>query len=188
MKREKRERMRRMMDVESNPFLVKPGESSRSKTDRRLSPVVDETQPTVTYVFRGAKKVFANPFYPADAPFPHALLDPEDEDYEPHPNPKPRLLWPSPPPAAKRIDLDAFDSPPGVSPPSSPIATPKRRLFVKPDIHVDSDEDEDEEAISATPTARRLFMSSSVPAKRQGQAEASDESKREGKKFKGMRV
>ena len=191
-KRENKARMRQMMDVESNPFLVKPGESSRSKHERRVSPVVDETQPTVTYVFRGAKKVFANPFYPSDAPFPHALLDPEDEDYEPHPNPKPRLLWPSPPPNSKRIDLDAFNSPPGVSPPSSPISTPKRRLFTKNSMQVDSDHDEDEEEdegeeVTATPTARRLFMPSTVPAKRQAE-QPTQETKRDEKKFKGMRV
>lgn len=197
-KREQRARMKQMMDVESNPFLVKPGESSRPKqSERRVSPIVDETQPTVTYVFRGAKKIFANPFYPSDAPFPHALLEPEDEEYEPHPNPKPRLLWPSSPPASKRIDLNAFDSPPGggdgtgVSPPSSPIATtPKRRLFgnAKPDLQVDSDQDDEDEEMSRTPTARRLFMpsSSSVPAKRP--TDGSEEGKREEKKFKGMRV
>lgn len=175
-KRKQKEEMRRMMDVESNPFLAKPGESSRSKQRQPLP--VDETRPTVTYVFRGSRKVFANPFYPAEAPFPPSTLDPEDEEYEPHPNPKPRLLWPSPPPIGKRINLEEFDSPPPTtreaSPPSSPlVATPRRRLFVKESQAVrvtrhDSDDegDEDHEMSDAPPVKRRLFQPVATTVKR----------------------
>ncbi|WVR07969.1 hypothetical protein IAU60_005012 [Kwoniella sp. DSM 27419] len=118
------ETRRRMLDVDDNPFLVKPGEPST----RRPGPKVNEDLPTVTYVFRGAKKVFANPLYPSRAPFPQAELHPEDEDFEPHPLPRPKLLWPTGPSPSKRINLDAAVRTPSpgveVSPPSSPVSTP----------------------------------------------------------------
>ncbi|OCF40660.1 hypothetical protein I317_05509 [Kwoniella heveanensis CBS 569] len=117
------EERRRMLDLEDNPFLVKPGEPST----RRPGPIIDEDLPTVTYVFRGAKKVFANPLYPSRAPFPQAELDPEEDEFEPHPLPKPKLLWPSGPSPSKRINLEAARTPspdPEISPPSSPVATP----------------------------------------------------------------
>lgn len=194
-RREQKAKMEKMMDVEANPFLVKPGESSQTSKTRRMSPIVDESKSTVTYVFRGAKKVFANPFYPSDAPFPQALLDTEDEDYEPHPNPKPRLLFPSPPPAPskRQVDLGAFQSPPGASPPSSPtMATPRRRLFSSNEDRAQlAEEEEDEDAGLAEttpPTRRRLFAVAppSAPAKRL--ADHHGDQAREEKKFKGMRV
>lgn len=172
-RKRKQKEMMQMMDVASNPFLAKPGESSRSRQRNPLP--VDETRPTVTYVFRGSRKVFANPFYPADAAYPPAELDPEDEDYEVHPNPKPRLLFPSPPPVGKRFKSTDFDSPPSTTreatPPSSPMmATPRRRLFTKeialavgPSAGLSADEDEEadedeDELLSDTPVARRLFQ------------------------------
>ena len=175
-KSKQKEEMKRMMDVESNPFLAKPGESSRPRQKQPLP--VDETRPTVTYVFRGARKVFANPFYPSEAPFPPSSLDVEDEDYEPHPNPKPRLLWPSPPPVGERINLEEFGTPPSAtrdaSPPSSPLmATPRRRLFTRETATVrvaepDSDSDGDDDHVMADipPTKRRLFQSVNSVAKR----------------------
>ena len=171
LKRRQKEDMRRMMDTESNPFLAKPGESSRPRRNQPLP--VDESRPTVTYVFRGARKVFANPFYPSEAPFAPSNLDVEDEDYEPHPNPKPRLLWPSPPPVGKRINLEEFGTPPSstreASPPSSPLmATPRRRLFTREAAAVrvaepDSDEEDDHEMVDTPPTKRRLFQPVSGP-------------------------
>ncbi|ODN84956.1 hypothetical protein L202_00800 [Cryptococcus amylolentus CBS 6039] len=91
-----------MLDPEHNPFLEGPSEPAR----RRPGPSVDEDQATITYIFRGAKRVFANPLYPSAAPFPQADLLPEDEEYEPHPLPKPRLLWPEgPKDSSKRINV-----------------------------------------------------------------------------------
>jgi len=113
----KKEEMKRMMDAESNPFLSQPGELIQPG---RAGPIVDESSPTVTYVFRGAKKVFANPFLRPDQPFPAATLDPEDDEFEPHPCPDPRLLWPSGP------GMEAGGSSSReASPPTSPVATPR---------------------------------------------------------------
>jgi hypothetical protein len=174
----KQKEMRQMMDVESNPFLAKPGESSR----QRHPLPADESRPTVTYVFRGARKVFANPFYPAERAYPPADLDPEDEDYELHPNPKPRLLFPSPPPLEKRFKPEDFETLASdsdsqeTSPQSSPLmATPRRRLFTqeialagggkdaqgaKRCHHAVEEEDDDDEVMldSSPPVKRRLFQ------------------------------
>jgi hypothetical protein len=196
-KRKQKEEMKRMMDIESNPFLVKPGESSRPRQRQPLP--VDESRPTVTYVFRGAKKVFANPFFPSEAAFPPSNLDPEDEDYEPHPNPKPRLLWPSPPPVGKRINLEEFDSPPSAtgeaSPPSSPMmATPRRRLFVKEAEAVrvaraDRSEDEDEDRdMSELPVKRRLFEPMGTTAKRPADTTIPNTQNREEKRRRSARL
>ncbi|OXG51597.1 hypothetical protein J010_02189 [Cryptococcus neoformans] len=126
--RRKVEERRQMLDMEHNPFLVKPGEPST----RRAGPIVDEDQPTVTYLFRGAKRVFANPLWNSKMPFPRAELPPEDDDFEPHPLPKPKLLWPEGPSPSKRINLEkvtrsSTSSPSciaGHSRESSPVATP----------------------------------------------------------------
>jgi len=88
----RKEEMKRMMDVECNPFLSHPGEHIYPG---RSGPLVDESRSTVAYVFRGAKKVFANPFLRPNQSFPVADLDPEDPDFEPHPCPPPKLLWPN---------------------------------------------------------------------------------------------
>lgn len=111
-----------MMD-EDNPFVAKPGEIHRPK------PSNAERGPFVTYVFRGAKRTFANPFVPPSAPYPAADLDVSDVDYDPHPCPPPKLLWPS--------------SDPETSPASSaaPVSTPRRRVLSET-MDVDSDEDE----------------------------------------------
>jgi hypothetical protein len=130
-KRIREERIRKMMDEDSNPFLVKPGQH----VIHRPGPVVDEDRSTVTYVFRGAKKVFANPFIGAETRIHQSELDVEDEEYEAHPCPKPKLLWPTRTPpkqtstpqtprnqrAARRSGRTAESD---ISPPSSPMPTP----------------------------------------------------------------
>lgn len=128
----KKEEMKRMMDADSNPFLSHPGEHIHPS---RAGPIVDELKPTVTYVFRGVKKVFANPFLRQDHPFPPASLDPEDEGFEPHPNPAPKLLWPSAPPRADRDGSSSREQ----SPPSSPVATPRFSRRDKPGMEIDVD-------------------------------------------------
>lgn len=77
-----------MMD-ENNPFIAKPGEVVRPRPTR-------EDSPHVTYVFRGSKKVFANPFFPPETEYAPSELDPTHPDFEPHPCPRPRLLFPTP--------------------------------------------------------------------------------------------
>lgn len=119
-KRAKAARLAEMMDEDENPFLVKPGQ----KVVHRPGPIVDESRPTVTYVFRGAKKVFANPFFDPNVPVYGSNLNVNDEEYEAHPCPKPKLLWPTAPdhPTStprRRRGLELSDE--EVSPPSSPM-------------------------------------------------------------------
>lgn len=99
------QRRKQMMDEVDNPFLSKPGEVVRARP-------TSEDHPLVTYVFRGAKKVFANPFIPPSAPYAPADLDPDHPDYEAHPCPPPRLLWPtkdSPEPPRRRRSHDEME-------------------------------------------------------------------------------
>ncbi|WRT69799.1 uncharacterized protein IL334_006790 [Kwoniella shivajii] len=134
------EREKEMLDYEYNPFLTKPGESSK----RSPGPVVNEDLPTVTYVFRGSKKVFANPLYPSGAPFHPAELDPEDDEFEPHPLPQPRLLWPTgPSPSKSKLRMMRTPSPElDVSPPSSPVSTPTTsRRFGKSALSLEHEKD-----------------------------------------------
>ncbi|WWC73592.1 uncharacterized protein I206_107564 [Kwoniella pini CBS 10737] len=123
----KRKKQLEMLDYEDNPFLVKNGESS-TRVPQTRGPLVDEDLPTVTYVFRGSKKVFANPLYPSNAPFPRSDLHPDDDEFEPHPLPKPKLLWPKGPSPSKSKIRDMVRTPSpdieGLSPPSSPVSTP----------------------------------------------------------------
>jgi hypothetical protein len=112
-----------MLDIDDNPFLAKPGETSKPQ-----EPPVDETHPTVTYVFRGSKKVFANPFMHPAQPFPAADLVPADMDFEPHPNPKPRLLWPTGPSLKAERTPSPDERSSSRSPTSSPpMFTPQSR-------------------------------------------------------------
>ncbi|ORX37610.1 hypothetical protein BD324DRAFT_622621 [Kockovaella imperatae] len=146
----RREKIQKMRDEDDNPFLVKAGESS-SIAHRHVS-LVDETKDTVTYVFRGTKREFANPFNSLRSRKSGSAsnLDTEHPDYEPDPCPPPRLLWPKGPEPANSHAGDGSGSdteteesvlpnpnitPPRQrsrrlptttrpSPPSSPIPTP----------------------------------------------------------------
>lgn len=121
-----------MMDEDNNPFLLKPGESVRPKDVATRATADDAHRPFVTYVFRGTKRIFANPFIPANTRLANAELHPAHEDFDEHPCPKPRLLWPSAPvpsdtsstPSSGRAFEEEFTP----SPPSSPILqTPQTR-------------------------------------------------------------
>lgn len=175
-----------MMDAEANPFLSHPGEDIHPG---RAGPIVDESRPTVTYVFRGVKKVFANPFLHPQQRFPPADLDPEDDEFEPHPCPAPKLLWASGPSQAPR---DGSSSP-EQSPPTSPVATPRftRRdaTGVEMDLsggkHAFSDEEgfesESEEEEEELPARRGLlFAPGGMKRAMNGRGD-----ERQGKKAKG---
>lgn len=82
-----RRQRQKMMD-EDNPFVAKPGESVTAHP-------TSEDHPLVTYVFRGSKKVFANPFVPPSAHYPPSTLDAAHPEFDTHPCPAPRLLWPT---------------------------------------------------------------------------------------------
>lgn len=124
--KEKVARLATMRDEDDNPFLVKPGH----KATHRPGPVVDESRSTVTYIFRGSKKVFANPFYDPNVPSYGSDLPVEDEEYEVHPCPQPKLLWPSAaeitstPKRSRGHARLGMMSDEEVSPPSSPMPTP----------------------------------------------------------------
>ena len=133
--KQRQERLQTLRDEDDNPFLVKPGQ----RVIHRPGPVVDERGPTVTYVFRGAKKIFANPFIDPNIPVYGSNLHPDDDDFEPHPCPRPKLLWPtstnstSTPRRSQPASVahSSRHSRPGLmsdheaSPPSSPLATPR---------------------------------------------------------------
>lgn len=145
-----------MMD-EDNPFVAKPGEIHRPK------PLNTERGPFVTYVFRGAKRTFANPFVPPNAPYPAADLDVSDVDYDPHPCPPPKLLWPT--------------SDPETSPASSaaPVSTPRRRVL-SDTMDVDSDEEQ-------MPVRRGLLFGATPRSEEHEQSDGSEGSARKRPRF-----
>jgi hypothetical protein len=133
-RRQMEAKRKEMLDEDNNPFLLKPGETVQPKPH-----LDDANQPFVTYVFRGTKRIFANPFIPSNSRLPNAELNPEDEDFDEHPCPKPRLLWPThktvQPSDALYVDEEATPSPP-----SSPILrTPQTRTRA-PVEEVDADD------------------------------------------------
>jgi hypothetical protein len=130
-----------LVDDPNNPFVARTGEVVRARP-------TSEDHPLVTYVFRGAKRVFANPFIHPSTSYPPAELDPSHEDYDPHPCPPPRLLWPSKEP----------------SPPKTPPRAPPRRRR-REEMEMEEEEESDEEDGMF---ARRglLFSQADVPAKR----------------------
>ncbi|KAL1412552.1 hypothetical protein Q8F55_000298 [Vanrija albida] len=79
---------RELMDLDDNPFISKPGEVVKPHP-------TSEDRPLVTYVFRGAKKVFANPFVHPSTRYPASELDVSHPEFDTHPCPPPRLLWPT---------------------------------------------------------------------------------------------
>jgi hypothetical protein len=166
--------MQKMRDEKDNPFLVKPGQDA----SHRPGPIVDENRSTVTYVFRGAKKLFANPFVGADMPFPEADLDVEDEEFEPHPCPKPKLLWPTATPgksaptstpkrSGRRHTHGSEDE---ISPPSSPMPVPTPLVHGRDRARFESDDEflpeGHEEEVQEASSARRLLFAPGPPAKR----------------------
>ncbi|KAF9066982.1 hypothetical protein BDP27DRAFT_1423273 [Rhodocollybia butyracea] len=111
-------------DSPENPFLASPLDlndvSSTSKSPRTPKEFPTE-KPTITYVFRGVKKTYPNPYYDhernrARSPDPNSLLPPEHEDFTPDLRGAPRALWPK----KKKV------SPP-LSSPESPSNRARRR-------------------------------------------------------------
>lgn len=117
---------KQMMD-EDNPFIAKPGEAV-------IPHATSEDHPLVTYVFRGSKKVFANPFVPPSTHYPPASLDASHPEFDTHPCPPPRLLWPTKQAAPETprmlgtsMDLDADSSDGEEFVPESEEELPARR-------------------------------------------------------------
>lgn len=148
-----------MMDEDDNPFISKPGEVVRAKP-------TSEDRPVVTYVFRGAKKVFANPFIAPNATHPGADLEITDPDFDVHPCPPPRLLWPT--------KESTVDDEPAPQTPKPRANASRRRLAAHQslDMHIDAgaltddddfvpehaDEGDDDEDLDATPKPRRGLL------------------------------
>ena len=122
-RREQEAKRKEMVDEDNNPFLLKPGESVQPKRNGD-----DAHQPYVTYVFRGTKRIFANPFIPSDTHLPSTKLHPNEEDFEEHPCPRPRLLWPTLAKTTTAANDERFAEEVTPSPPSSPLLqTPQTR-------------------------------------------------------------
>jgi len=82
-------------EEEGNPFYVKPGESRKVQTKKAEERDWEEKE-TVTYVFRGTKTTFANPYYRVPTgDTATSRLPTSHPDFSPAPAPKPRPLWPA---------------------------------------------------------------------------------------------
>ena len=168
--KERQEDIKRMMDEDDNPFLARPGEVIRPHREEG----VEESRPYVTYVFRGAKKVFGNPFYPANQRYVPAELDTEHPEYDAHPGPAPKLLWPSAPSPPATRETQAS------SPPSDIMQTPqtsRRKPFGN--VQEEYVEEEDEEL----PVRRGMLFAPSSGTKRSN--DSGDE--KSAKKSKGLK-
>ncbi|EIW71393.1 hypothetical protein TREMEDRAFT_73290 [Tremella mesenterica DSM 1558] len=152
IERRRREERKRMMDEDENPFLAKPGEIIQPRRS-----ITDETSPTVTYVFRGTKKVFANPFFSSDSRYPPAELDSDHPEYDPHPCPAPKLLWPS-----KSNQTDPPSSPPSEIM-RTPVA-PRRGRDVQVRNHEEAEEESEED--EELPVKRGMLFASGAGTKR----------------------
>lgn len=175
--RERAERQRRMKDELDNPFYVRPGQV----VTHRPGPVVDERIETVTYVFRGTKKIYANPFIDADERVPEAELDVEDPDFDPHPCPPPKLLWPTatPPHAAastppRQRNRKHVMSDDEVSPPSSPMHTPRGPTNDRARFDSDDEFLPEEEAEEVGVSVKRGLLFGPGAMNREPHAEGSD--------------
>ncbi|KAJ3740184.1 hypothetical protein DFH05DRAFT_456948 [Lentinula detonsa] len=145
-------------DTPNNPFLASPldldNAASGSKSPgSSLGPLKEKA--TMTYVFRGVKKTYANPYYDHEnnktrSPEPTSLLPPEHEDYTPDLRGAPRALWPR---KKKGVPLPVPDSPTN--------RARRRKAPVRPTATlIDSDDElddkgDDEEDVSLRPV--RLF-------------------------------
>ncbi|KAK0483377.1 hypothetical protein IW261DRAFT_1462974 [Armillaria novae-zelandiae] len=94
---------RPIRDSPNNPFLDPPGgvdDASGNEDDgASLSDRPYEEKPTVTFVYRGVRKTFANPYYdPVKkgpvSPTPSSLLPPEHIDFSPDLRCPPKVLFP----------------------------------------------------------------------------------------------
>ncbi|KAK0210505.1 hypothetical protein DFS33DRAFT_298191 [Desarmillaria ectypa] len=94
---------RPIRDSPNNPFLDTPGgidDASDNEDDgASLAERPYEEKPTVTFVYRGVRKTFPNPYYdPVKkgpvSPTPNSLLPPEHIDFSPDLRCPPKVLFP----------------------------------------------------------------------------------------------
>jgi hypothetical protein len=155
----KSSKMRALIDSPENPFLASPLDLDKSASTSASvsgSPKgIPQEKPTVTYVFRGVKKTYPNPYYDHEknrtrSPDPNSLLPPEHQDFSPDLRGAPRALWPR---QAKKVSSPT-------STPESPSNRAKRRKGVTQTLLADSDDEldgkgDEEDNISLRPV--RLF-------------------------------
>ncbi|KAE9390122.1 hypothetical protein BT96DRAFT_353859 [Gymnopus androsaceus JB14] len=140
-----------MRDSPNNPFLASPLDLDDVDVLPRTPKETPKERPTITYVFRGVKKTYPNPYYDHEndrprSPDPNSLLPIEHEDYVPDLRGAPRALWP------KRRK-----GPAPLSTPQSPTRAHRRKATVQlvdSDDELDGKSDDDEE-VSLRPV--RLF-------------------------------
>ncbi|KDQ10405.1 hypothetical protein BOTBODRAFT_147767 [Botryobasidium botryosum FD-172 SS1] len=133
-----------MRDSPNNPFL-----SSADSPPRLPRPTAPSgEQPTIAYVFRGVKTVFANPLYSAEPPAAGTVdpstLPPEHPDFEPSLTVPSKLLFPT-----------AFAS--------SSKSVSSRGIGSE-----DEYEEDDDLAVDRTPIARKLFAAPTTPVSKKG--------------------
>lgn len=94
---------RPVRDSPNNPFLDPPGGVDDASDNEDNGASLDERpyeeKPTVTFVYRGVRKTFANPYYdPVKkgpvSPTPNSLLPPEHIDFSPDLRCPPKILFP----------------------------------------------------------------------------------------------
>ncbi|KAJ3712939.1 hypothetical protein FB446DRAFT_734961 [Lentinula raphanica] len=95
-------KMSALRDSPNNPFLASPlelGNAASTSSTPKMSLGPLEEKPEITYVFRGVRKAYPNPYYDHEnnktrSPEPTSRLPPEHEDYTPDLRGAPRVLWP----------------------------------------------------------------------------------------------
>jgi len=143
-----------LKDSPNNPFLASPLDLDDADVSPRTPNDTVKERPTITYVFRGVKKTYPNPYYDHEndrprSPDPNSLLSPEHEDYTPDLRGAPRALWPR------------KKGPAPLSTPESPtrVSRARRRKaavqLLDSDDELDGKGDDNEEEVSLRPV--KLF-------------------------------
>jgi hypothetical protein len=168
-------------DEPNNPFLDGMGLVGKGLVGGARKQRVGEhhEKETITYVFRGVKTEFNNPYFDPSEHEPAArrrartppITDPRHPDYSPPVNPLPRLLFPA---ASAESDEDeyapeplrprklAFTETPTKRTPTPPVFIPRGRRMdedeeMVDEIETEGDDDEEEEQVLAQKGRKRAL-------------------------------